>query len=81
MFWPPKSFLLSCVVRARKLRFASKGAQASEALIREVNKKAHEFSLGREITDKQAVLKIAIAKEYVIKLDGLYAQAFDAQQF
>lgn len=79
--WPHKSFLLSCVVRARKLRFTSEGAQASEALIRQVNKKVHELALGGEITEKQAVLKIAIANEYLIKLDGLHAQAFDARNF
>lgn len=62
--WPPKSFLLSWVVRARKLRFAREGAQASEALIREVNRKVHELALGSGITDKQAVLNIAIAKEF-----------------
>lgn len=79
--WPPKSFLLSWVVRARKLRFAREGAQASEALIREVNRKVHELALGSGITDKQAVLNIAIAKEFEIKLDGLHAQAFDARNF
>lgn len=79
--WPPKSFLLNWVVRARKLRFAREGAQASEALIRGVNMKVHELALGSGITDKQAALNIAIAKEFEIKLDGWHAQAFDARSF
>lgn len=63
------------------MRFAREGAQASKALIREVNRKVHELALGSGITDKQAVLNIAIAKEFEIKLDGLHAQAFDARNF
>lgn len=79
--WPPKSFMLSWVVRARKSRFAGKGVQASEALIREVNHTVRELALSRNITDKQAALNIAIAKEVAINLEGLHAQAFDSRNF
>lgn len=62
--WPPKSFLLCWVVKARKSRFASEGVQASEALIREVG----ELAVSSKMTDKQAVLKIAFAKEVTMYL-------------
>lgn len=52
--WPPKSLLLSWVVKAKKLRSAREGVQDSEALIREENKKVHELALNGKITDKQA---------------------------
>lgn len=79
--WPPKSFLLSWVVKARKSRFASEGVQASETFIRAVDKKVHELAVSSKITDKQAVLKIAFAKGVVVNLEDLHAQAFDSRNF
>ncbi len=43
--------------------------------------KIHELAFGSGITDKQAALNIAIAKEFEIKLDEWHAQAFDARNF
>ena len=79
--WPQKSFLQGWVVEAGKSRFAARGFQASMASIRKVNKKVHERALGDNISDKQAVLKVAIADEVEIKLEKLHAQAFDARKF
>lgn len=79
--WPPKSFLLSWVVKARKSRFASKGFQASEALIQEVDKKVHELAVSSKITDKQAVLNIAFAQGVAVNIEDLHAQAFDGRNF
>lgn len=50
------------------------------ALIRKVNK-VHERALRDNISDKQAVLKVAIADKVEIKLEKLHAQAFDARKF
>lgn len=57
-----------CVGQSKRIAVCRESVQAFEASIEEVNMKAHELALVRDITDKQAVLNIAFAKEVVIKL-------------
>lgn len=54
--------------QSKRIAVCREIVQAFEASIEEVHMKAHELALVREITDKQAVLNIAFAKEFVIKL-------------
>lgn len=57
--WPPKSFLKTWVVEARKARFGDQGSQASNTLIVEVNEKVRTLAMANEISEKQAVLDLA----------------------
>lgn len=48
--WPPKSFLKTWVVEARKARFGDQGSQASNTLIVEVNEKVRTLEMANEIS-------------------------------
>ena len=68
--------------QSTEIRFASKSIQASEAFIREVDKKVHELAVSSKITtNKQAVLKIAFAKRVAVNLEDLHAQAYHGCNF
>lgn len=79
--WPPKSFLQTWVVEARKAWFGDQGSQASKTLIVEVNEKVRTLAMAKEISKKQAVLDLASADYACEALNDLYAQAFDAGNF